>query len=208
MRMQAELALRESSRDEIERSLQQIARGSQQATRLANQLMSLARAENHALITRPLAAVDLVAITRQMTEDWVPAALAAGHDLGFEAFAETLPCKGNATLLGEMLKNLLDNAIRYTPSSGRITVRVFGGEPISLEVEDTGPGVAPAQRERVFEPFYRAPEAGSEGTGLGLAIVREIARQHGASVTLHAADPHGLIVRVVFTATEATTEAV
>jgi two-component system, OmpR family, sensor histidine kinase TctE len=208
LRMQAELALRESSREEIERSLKQIARGSQQATRLANQLLSLARAENHALLILPLTPVDLVGIARQMTTDWVPAALAAGHDLGFEAFENTLQCKGNATLLGEMLKNLLDNAIRYTPSGGRITVRVFGGEPISLEVEDTGPGVAPAQRERVFEPFYRVPEAGSEGTGLGLAIVREIARQHGASVTLHAADPHGLIVRVVFPAAEATTEAV
>jgi two-component system, OmpR family, sensor histidine kinase TctE len=198
LRMQAELALRESGREEIERSLKQIARGSQQATRLANQLLALARAENLALGAVPRGPLDLVALARHVTSDWVPEALAAGHDLGFESSADTVNLSGNTTLLGEMLKNLIDNAIRYTPSPGHITVRVQGAAKPLLEVEDTGPGVAESERERVFEPFYRVPEATSEGTGLGLAIVREIARQHDAAVTLHSASPHGLIVRVVF----------
>jgi two-component system sensor histidine kinase TctE len=203
LRMQAELALREASREDIERSLKQIARGSQQATRLANQLLSLARAENHALAQAPFSLVDLVSTARQVTTEWVPEALARGHDLGFESAVEALSIKGNATLLGELLKNLIDNALRYTPAPGHITVRIAQTPEIYLEVEDSGPGVAASERERVFERFYRIPEATSEGTGLGLAIVREIASQHGAAVSMHSAPAQGLIVRVVFPAPEA-----
>jgi two-component system sensor histidine kinase TctE len=202
LRMQAELALRETSREDIERSLRQIARGSQQATRLANQLLSLARAENFAASPLPQTQVDLNALARSVTADWVPEALRVGHDLGFEPCADAAAIRGNTTLLGEMLKNLIDNAIRYTPAPGHITVRVHNGPGgPQLVVEDNGPGIAAAERERVFEPFYRAPDAASEGTGLGLAIVREIAAQHGARVELASAVPHGMIVRIVFGAT-------
>jgi two-component system, OmpR family, sensor histidine kinase TctE len=198
LRMQAELALRETSREDIERSLKQIARGSQQATRLANQLLSLARAENSAASPLPHTQVDLNNLARGITSEWVPEALRVGHDLGFEPSAAPVELRGNGTLLGEMLKNLIDNAIRYTPAPGHVTVRVLAQPAPQLVVEDNGPGVAPAERERIFEPFYRAPESASEGTGLGLAIVREIAQQHGASVNIENAVPHGMIVRIRF----------
>jgi two-component system, OmpR family, sensor histidine kinase TctE len=198
LRMQAELALREQSSEGIERSLKQIARGSQQATRLANQLLSLARAETLAAQPLPQINVDLNALAASVTAEWVPEALRVGHDLGFEASAAPALVRGNATLLGEMLKNLIDNAIRYTPAPGRITVRVHGDAAPQLIVEDNGPGVPAQQRERVFEPFYRPPESSSEGTGLGLAIVREIAAQHGARVDIESAQPHGMIVRIRF----------
>ena len=90
-------------------------------------------------------------------------------------------------MLRELLSNLIDNALRYTPAGGSVTVRVRGhqGEPGYLEVEDTGPGIAKAERERVFERFYRILGHSAEGSGLGLAIVREIAQQHGAEVDIY-----------------------
>jgi two-component system sensor histidine kinase TctE len=88
-------------------------------------------------------------------------------------------------MLRELLSNLIDNALRYTPAGGSVTVRVRSDEQHAiLEVEDTGPGIAPAERQRVFERFYRILGNKAEGSGLGLAIVREIAQQHGAEVDI------------------------
>jgi two-component system sensor histidine kinase TctE len=104
--------------------------------------------------------------------------------------------EGNPTLLKELVRNLVDNAINYTPSTadhpGVITARVLAdpfGQALVLQVEDSGPGIPPAERELVFQPFYRALGTNVDGSGLGLSIVREIARQHGAEVTLEDARP-------------------
>jgi two-component system sensor histidine kinase TctE len=92
---------------------------------------------------------------------------------------------GNPLMLRELLSNLIDNALRYTPAGGSVTVRVrHDGEHPVLEVEDTGPGIAPAERNHVFERFYRILGSHAPGSGLGLAIVREIAQQHGAEVDI------------------------
>lgn len=94
---------------------------------------------------------------------------------------------GNATMLAEMLNNLLDNAIRYTPDGGRVTVRVTTApfEPFAfLDVEDTGPGIPVTERERVMQRFYRILGTQAEGSGLGLAIVREIVQQHGGDIAV------------------------
>ena len=104
--------------------------------------------------------------------------------------------RGHALLLRELIRNLVDNALQYTPSGGTVTVRVIDdpfGQVVVLQVEDSGPGIAPAEREKVFQPFYRSLGSQVDGSGLGLAIVREIAQQHGAEVTLtDAVDrPHG-----------------
>ncbi len=204
LRMQAELALRESSPEEVARSLKQIARGSQQATRLANQLLALARAENTALALKPFGPVDLVALAREVIADWVPEALRLGHDLGFEAAEQEIFVSGSATLLGELIKNLVDNALRYTPAPGRVTVRVLAGATAVLEVEDTGIGIGPQERQRVLQPFYRvlsAPHSAQavDGSGLGLSIVNEIARQHDAQLELRSpARGGGLLVRITF----------
>jgi two-component system sensor histidine kinase TctE len=184
MRMQSELALRQTDSGEIHRSLEQLAKSSEAATRLVNQLLALARAENQPQAGAALLPLELSELARGVVQDWVQASFAHRIDLGFEAPPEPVQIVGNPTMLRELLSNLIDNALRYTPAGGSVTVRVRGGEHGCLEVEDTGPGIAPQERERVFERFYRILGNSAEGSGLGLAIVREIAQQHGAEVDI------------------------
>ena len=185
MRMQSELALRQRDAGEIQRSLEQLARSSESATRLVNQLLALARAENQPQAGASLEDLDLAALARECVQDWVAASLGRRIDLGFEAPATPVPMRGNPVMLRELLSNLVDNALRYTPEGGSVTVRVRGdGERPVLEVEDTGPGIPASERAQVFERFYRILGTGTQGSGLGLAIVREIAMQHGAEVDL------------------------
>jgi two-component system sensor histidine kinase TctE len=185
MRMQSELALRQVDPEEIHRSLEQLAKSSESATRLVNQLLALARAENQPHAGAAFEPVDLAALARATVQDWVQASFACHIDLGFEQPDGPVEIAANPLMLRELLSNLIDNALRYTPAGGSVTVRVRrdGGAPM-LEVEDTGPGIAPAERGRVFERFYRILGSGAAGSGLGLAIVREIALQHGAQVTV------------------------
>jgi two-component system sensor histidine kinase TctE len=120
-------------------------------------------------------------------------------DLGYDGAEPSVAgvwLQGNATLLTELVRNLVDNAINYTPSSssrpGMATVRVLAdpfGQVLLLQVEDSGPGVPEAERELVFQPFYRVLGSEADGSGLGLPIVLEIARQHGAQVALEDAHP-------------------
>jgi two-component system sensor histidine kinase TctE len=183
MRMQSELALRQLDPDEIHRSLEQLAMSSESATRLVNQLLALARAENQPQAGVAFEPVDLSALARATVQDWVQASFSARIDLGFEQPEYPVDIVGNPLMLRELLSNLIDNALRYTPAGGSVTVRVRrdGGHAV-VEVEDTGPGIAPAERAHVFERFYRILGSGAPGSGLGLAIVREIAHQHGAEV--------------------------
>jgi two-component system sensor histidine kinase TctE len=185
MRMQSELALRQIDPDEIHRSLEQLAKSSESATRLVNQLLALARAENQPQAGLAFEAVELGALARATLQDWVQASFVQQIDLGFEQGDDPVEIAANPLMLRELLSNLIDNALRYTPAGGSVTVRVRvdGGQPM-LEVEDTGPGIAPAERARVFERFYRILGSGKAGSGLGLAIVREIAHQHGAEVAV------------------------
>ena len=121
-------------------------------------------------------------------------------DLGYDGAAPGTPgvvIQGNPTLIKEMIRNLLDNAISYTPSSqehpGVITARVLAdpfGKVLMLQVEDSGPGIPENERELVFQPFYRALGTNVDGSGLGLPIVREIAQQHGAEIRLEDAHHH------------------
>lgn len=185
LRTQAELALRTTSPGDIETSLRHLIDGSERATRLVNQLLALARAEGAPALTDTYTTQDLQAIAQDQTLARVNDALASGIDLGLEGDPTPLPTNGNALLLGELVSNLIDNALRYTPSGGTITVRVYGrnGHNV-LEVDDSGPGIAENERERVFDRFYRVLGNPAEGSGLGLAIVREIAQRHGAAIEL------------------------
>jgi two-component system, OmpR family, sensor histidine kinase TctE len=187
MRMQSELALRQTSQDEIHRSLEQLSKSSESATRLVNQLLALARAENQTPEARPFVPLELSELARNVVQDWVQISFARRIDLGFEQPGHPLMVQGNPTMLREMLSNLIDNALRYTPSGGSVTVRVHTDaeeEHAVLEIEDTGPGIAPTERAHVFERFYRILGSNVEGSGLGLAIVREIAQQHDAVVDI------------------------
>jgi two-component system sensor histidine kinase TctE len=205
MRMQSELAMRQSSREEIQRSLEQLSKSSESATRLVNQLLALARAENDSPQTTSLQRTDLRALVRGTVQDWFQSALARQIDLGFEEDETDLVVQGNATMLREMLNNLIDNALRYTQLGGRVTVRVRADterNKVLLEVEDNGPGIATAERGHVFERFYRILGSEVEGSGLGLAIVREIAQRHAAEIDLfnnpRSNDPRfpGLLIRI------------
>jgi two-component system sensor histidine kinase TctE len=200
LRMQADLAQRkEAGEEELKQSLQQIGRASVQATHTVNQLLSLARAEGAGSLD--VQSCDMAALISEVLNDSLPHAMEKGLDLGYDG-ADTdkkrrfLTLQGNPTLLKEMIRNLVDNAIHYTPSTheriGVITVRLLVdpySQALAVQVEDNGPGITAAERERVFEPFYRALGTNVDGSGLGLSIVREIAKRHGATVTVEMAHP-------------------
>ncbi|MEO8299557.1 MAG: sensor histidine kinase N-terminal domain-containing protein [Burkholderiales bacterium] len=205
LRMQAELASREidAGHDEpaaLKSSLAQMSHASQRAAHMVNQLLSMARADARASDTTR-ERIDLQALATDVVRDFVPRALDKGIDLGFEGAADTpgsgaaavdAGVQGHAVLLRELVANLLDNALQYTPAGGTVTVRVTPdpfGQVIVLQVEDSGPGIAPAERELVFQPFYRALGTTVDGSGLGLAIVAEIARQHGVPVLVEDTHP-------------------
>ncbi|MGH8807795.1 MAG: sensor histidine kinase N-terminal domain-containing protein [Noviherbaspirillum sp.] len=196
MRMQSELALRETDQEEIHRSLEQLSKSSESATRLVNQLLALARAENQTPEAKPFVPVELSELARNVVQDWVQTSFTHRIDLGFEQPGHPIMVRGNPVMLRELLSNLIDNALRYTPEGGSVTVRVRANaveEQAILEVEDTGPGIPPAERSHVFERFYRILGSNVEGSGLGLSIVREIAQQHDAQVDIfnnpHSHDP-------------------
>ena len=199
LRMQADLAQREgASAVELKLSLRQIGEASKRATHTVNQLLALARAEEGgSTMTRQ--SCDLAQLTIEVVQDCLPRAMDKAIDLGYEGIqpgADGASLLGNPTLLKEMVRNLVDNAINYTPSSaeqpGVITVRVLAdpfGKIQMVQVEDSGPGIPPAERELVFKPFYRALGSDVDGSGLGLPIVIEIAHIHGGSVSLEDAQP-------------------
>jgi len=189
LRMQADLAQRETDADELKKSLKHIGKSSVRATHTVNQLLALARAETtgRSLAKQPL---DMVLIASEVMADSVPRALEKQIDLGYEgpeAGTQASLLEGNPTLLKELVRNLLDNAIAYTPDNGQVTLRLlanaFSGVLVLL-VEDSGPGIPATERELVFQPFYRALGTNVDGSGLGLAIVVEIANQHDATVSI------------------------
>ncbi len=185
LRTQTELALRQEDAGEVRRTLQQIDTATARTTHLVNQLLLLARAEPGAGRLNLPQRLDLTALARAVTTEWVPHAIGRNIDLGFADDAAPATVSGDATLLQEMIGNLLDNAIRYTPPGGQVTVAVSAaGKRNVLSVEDNGPGIPVAERERVFERFHRLLGSGADGCGLGLAIVREIALGHGAAVAI------------------------
>ncbi|MCR5884726.1 sensor histidine kinase N-terminal domain-containing protein [Rhizobacter sp. J219] len=201
LRTQAELAQREidagqTDPQSLKKSLQQIARSSQRAARMVNQLLAMARAEDasQAQTHQP---VNLARVATEVVRDFVPRALEKRIDLGYEgpATGERHPpglmVQGQPVLLRELVRNLVDNALQYTPEGGTVTVRVVDdpfGQVVVLQVEDSGPGIAPAERDKVFQPFYRALGTNVDGSGLGLAIVKEIAQQHHAEIALEDAN--------------------
>lgn len=200
LRTQAELAQRqidagESDPPALKKTLQQIARSSQSAAHMVNQLLAMARAEDQGIAAQHQV-VNLARLATETVRDFVPRALEKRIDLGYEepevrpaggAARQGALVRGHALLLRELIRNLVDNALQYTPSGGTVTVRVIDdpfGQVVILQVEDSGPGIAPAERDKVFQPFYRSLGTQVDGSGLGLAIVREIAQQHGAEITL------------------------
>ncbi len=170
-------------------------------TRLANQLLALARAEAGGRLIADASEVDLAALVDAMVEDWVDRADARGIDLGIDR--TPLRVQGDPTLLQELIANLMDNALKYCGANGRVTLRCSrDGEAAVIEVSDDGPGIPREVREQVFERFYRHFGATTGGSGLGLSIAREIVLSHGGRISIDDGEPNsrggrGTCVRVV-----------
>jgi two-component system sensor histidine kinase TctE len=152
-------------------------------SQLAHQLLALSRADARVMQAEPLQAMELKPLCEDILEQHLDAASAKGIDLGLDAVAT--PAMGHEWLLRELLANLVDNAVKYTPAGGTVTLRCgLRDARRFIEVEDDGPGIAPAERQRVLERFYRLRGTVGEGNGLGLAIAHEIAQVHHAQLEL------------------------
>jgi two-component system sensor histidine kinase TctE len=193
--LHAEAAERAGDGEAQRRALRALRSSADRAARLSQQLLVLMRAGPAAAAGVHMSALDLTALARRVGEEWVPQMLQRGVDFGLAVPDQALIVQADGPLLAELLSNLLDNAVRYGRSQGRITLGVQAGEGPQLYVEDNGPGIEAAERPRVFERFYRSPGTHGEGCGLGLAIVREIAQLHQAAVRIDA-NPAGSGARV------------
>lgn len=195
IRTQAQVALAESDDTRRAHALQATLEGCDRATRLVEQLLTLARLEAEGPVAR--ARVDLAAAARRVAADLAPAALA--KDQAFELDAEApCPVEGNETLLAVLLRNLVDNAVRYSPAGAAVHVALTTHPP-RLVVEDGGPGLEDADRARLGERFFRVLGQPAPGSGLGWSIVRRIATAHGATVAVgRSARLGGLAVTVTW----------
>lgn len=200
LKTQTELALRQKDEAEIRESLQHISTSAVRATRLAQQLLALARLEPSVFKNVAREALDINTIARDATKELVAQAMAKKVDLGFESSSSPQMVVGDRASLYEMMFNLIENAVFYTQRGGSVTTRVSGSEngPI-FSVEDNGPGIPMGEREHVFERFYRILGNKVSGSGLGLAIVREIAEAHEASIELKdGPDEQGTLIEIHF----------
>jgi two-component system sensor histidine kinase TctE len=183
--------------------IEKLRNATRRTSQLAHQLLALSRADARSLDAQPSQRVDLKDLCETLLETFLDAATGKGLDLGLDV--QPVHVTGHGWLLRELLSNLVDNAIKYTPAGGVVTIRcgvrrnAMGPSRVFLQVEDDGPGVPEDERGRVMQRFYRVPGTVGEGTGLGLAIADEIARVHHALLTLGpGAQGRGLVVTVVF----------
>ncbi len=198
--LQIQLAARAQSADERATALDRMEQGVKRATRLVQQLLTMARLDPEAART-PAAPIDLALLVGSAVEEMQP--LAAQKSIALSVDAEPPAwVLGQEDALRILLTNLIDNAIRYTATGGRVGVGVQAMDSnVQLTVQDSGSGIAPDERERVFDRFYRGRDAAPGGSGLGLAIARQIAEMHGGSITLGEGDHDaGLEVTLVFPA--------
>lgn len=184
LQAQLELALREEDPARLRASVAKLYTGLERLARLVSQLLSLARNEPEAVSTVSLVPVDLNAVALEAATGWVPQALNKRIDIGFEGDDAPVMIQGDTARLRELFDNLLDNAVRYTPQGGRVTMRVSSAQRAMVAVSDDGPAIPAHERERVFQRFHRLLGSATDGSGLGLAIAEEIARLHGARIEL------------------------
>lgn len=173
--------------------------GMQRIRRLLEQLLAMARYESKESYSSrfPVAAVD--AIAREVVSDVLDTAIDRGIDLGFERI-EPVAVAAEPLMLASIVRNLLDNALRFTPKGGRVDLAVFrNADKAFLSVEDTGPGIAQDEIDRVFDAFFRGRNPGGEGTGLGLAIVKRIVDGLNGSITLESKKT-GILVTITIPA--------
>jgi two-component system sensor histidine kinase TctE len=188
LRTQTELALRLQEPAELHAFMQKLDGATVRLARLANQLLNLSRAEAGLAGALQLVPVSVTEWVEDVVAALVPAALDKQTEMRLQLGEPALLVHGDAQLLSEMLANLVDNAVRYTPADGQIHICVQPADHwLQLQVTDNGPGIAPAERQQVLTRFYRSSAAaGAEGSGLGLAIVQEIVQLHHGQLELSA----------------------
>jgi two-component system, OmpR family, sensor histidine kinase TctE len=182
--LHAERARRATDRDTEREALLAVHRAVERAGRMTQQLLALARADPQAAMAVELKPLDLSMLARRIGEEWIPRALDRDIDFGLVVPEAPVMVTGDERLLGELLSNLIDNALRYSSREGSVSVIVEDGGQPALAVLDDGPGIPEAERSKIFQRFYRLPSSNAEGCGLGLAIVEEIACLHHATVSV------------------------
>ncbi|MEO8279299.1 MAG: sensor histidine kinase [Ideonella sp.] len=194
LQTEIDLALLEPHGVEVDPMLKRLQRAVVRSVRMANQMLSMARADANP--TEPPRRLDLRDIAAQVAEEWVPRALARNVDLGFEL--ENAPVLGQSFLLCELLENLIHNSVNHAGAGALVTVRTLCNMKTAvLEVEDNGRGIAPGERERALRRFHRGSNALGQGSGLGLSIAADIAKRHGGRLELlDATSGTGLLVRL------------
>ncbi|MFM2404245.1 MAG: hypothetical protein RL223_2125 [Pseudomonadota bacterium] len=205
LKLQAQLLQRVPAGPDRDAVHAQLVAGVDRAGRLVAQLLTLARSEPGGAQAAQASCVDLASLSAQVLADAQPLACARAQQLSGPADAGglSMAVRGDAAGLGALVRNLVDNALRYTPDGGHVQLDLAAvaddrGRPgWRLRVDDDGPGIAPSERERVFERFVRgAAGNGQTGSGLGLAIVRRVAETLGGTVTLGDAPSGGLRAEV------------
>lgn len=204
--LRLQLQLLDRAPDESARDEARIALGAavERAVHLVSQLLTLARNEPQDARARELVPLPLSEPAAEAVAETHALAVSRGVELSLESpAAERVSVRGEREALRILVRNLVDNAVRYTPRGGRVDVRIYAqdaaaGGGVLLQVDDSGPGIPAAEREHAFDRFHRRASAAEEGCGLGLAIVQVIARRHGALVSLDDAPPGGLRVTVRF----------
>ena len=200
---QAEYGQRQSDPEEMRRTFSSAVGTIRSTQRMANQMLTLARAEPANGLIQEIARLDFAELVRDAAGELATLAQKKNIDLSFEGSTQPVFIDGNATMLKEMVLNLVDNALRYTPEQGHVTLEIAGTEmAVVLRVVDDGPGVPEIEREKVFQRFYRILGHGdADGSGLGLAIVREICWAHRGQITLgEGHNGHGLAVEITLPA--------
>lgn len=203
LQLQAQLTERAETAEDRNAAMAELKHGLQRAGHVVQQLLTLARQDpaDTDTSTMPISAVRLAELVVLAAADHATLAEAKRIDLGVSASDQSAVVQGNFEALRTLAANLISNAVRYTPNGGRVDVAIRCGDgSCRIEVDDSGPGIPPEDRERVFDRFFRHAGSGEPGSGLGLAIVKAIATRHGASVSLDTSALGGLTVRVSFPA--------
>jgi two-component system OmpR family sensor kinase len=184
LKLQVQSLERSDSPDAKRVAVARLTAGIERATRLVEQLLVLARQEASVAGGAPRQQVDIAGAAKRAVAELASVAAAKQIDLGLPR-ADSAKVEGQPDALMILLRNLVDNAIKYTPEGGTVDVSVVADAgSVRVTVEDSGPGIPPAERERVFDRFYRVPGSDVKGSGLGLAIIKSIAERHGATLAL------------------------
>lgn len=200
IKTQAQVACAAIDADQRQQSLDKVILGADRAAHLIDQLLVLAQLDPEHSRIQPKQ-VRLAALVSESIAQHAPAAIRKAVELGFTAEDDGL-IYGDSTLLAILVRNLIDNAVRYTPSQGQVEVQILRHDnTVVLQITDSGPGIAAADLHRITSRFYRVLGSGEDGSGLGLSIVKRIAKLHDAQLTFDTPDhATGLVVRVTFKA--------